>query len=190
MRPENNDESENDSDENETENNEDAVRHHAEDNEDNEDDSMSDENVDNDVFTQKDKLAWLGLRFNFESSSFEQISGRLGGGNHWAVGEPNLTRKADEKFLCAAADYANANKTEWKMVSCNLTLPVKKSFKKYFFEILVFLHLGRTREFCITQHRFLRTSCVDSACPRQKCFFSNSSNKSERASAHPFLAGN
>ncbi|CBY13420.1 unnamed protein product [Oikopleura dioica] len=68
MRPENNDESENDSDENETENNEDS-----EDNEENEDDSMSDENVDENVFTQKDKLAWLGLRFNFESSSFEQI---------------------------------------------------------------------------------------------------------------------
>ncbi|CBY15281.1 unnamed protein product [Oikopleura dioica] len=124
MRPENN-ESENDSDENETENNEDS-----EENEENEDDSMSDENVDEDVFTQKDKLAWLGLRFNFESSSFEQISGRLGGGNHWAVGQPNLTRKADEKFLCAAADYANANKTEWRMVSCNLTLPISRRSRR------------------------------------------------------------
>ncbi|CAG5111279.1 Oidioi.mRNA.OKI2018_I69.chr2.g5601.t1.cds [Oikopleura dioica] len=86
-------------------------------------DSMSDENVDEDVFTDKDKLAWLGLRFNFESGSFEQISGRLGAGNHWAAGEPNLTRRGDEKYLCAAADYESANRTEWRMVPCNLTLP-------------------------------------------------------------------
>ena len=121
IRPEDNDES----DENENENKDDS-----EDNEDNidENDSMSDENLDEDVFTRKDKLAWVGLRFNFESSSFEQISGRLGGGNHWAIGEPNLTRRTDDKYLCVAADYS-ANKTEWKMVSCNLTLPVNLCFK-------------------------------------------------------------
>jgi hypothetical protein len=123
IRPENNDKSENES----ADNNDDL-----EDNEETgvEDDSMSEENVDEDVFTRNDKLAWVGLRFNFESSSFEQVSGRLGGGNHWAIGEPNLTRRADEKYLCAAADYSTANKTEWRMVSCNMTLPVNNCFKK------------------------------------------------------------